>query len=94
MDKGKYVLATKYHDGDPGDPWAVGYYDRMLPDGRHIVVDDDGRPFRATGFRRVNMVTPKYGKWLLSIARDLEKSPPGSVNLWTMLTPLAQSDKN
>ncbi|KFB66307.1 hypothetical protein [Candidatus Accumulibacter vicinus] len=29
------------------------------------------------------------GAWLLVAAKQLEQSPPGTVNLWTMLTPTA-----
>ena len=27
---GDYVLATKYSDRDPGDPWRVGYVVRII----------------------------------------------------------------
>lgn len=88
---GAYVLATKYADGDPGDAWAVGFYLRPKPDGRHLVVDTDGKLlYGPNGFRRVRPnLKPEVGKWLLANARALEQSPPGSVNIWTMLTDAA-----
>lgn len=83
--KGDFVLATKWGDGDPGDHWGVGFYDR-LHNGRHYVLDNGGKQIRGNGFRRVGRITPEMGRWLLSAAAMLESSPPGTVNLWTMLT--------
>lgn len=83
--KGEYVLATKFSDGDPGDHWGVGFYDRF-ENGRHYVVDRAGQQIRGSGFRRAGRITMEVGIWLLSAAKSLEASPPGTVNLWTMLT--------
>lgn len=83
--KGEYVLATKWSDGDPGDHWGVGFYDR-LENGRHYIVDRAGQQIRGNGFRRAGRITMDVGIWLLSAAKSLEASPPGTVNLWTMLT--------
>lgn len=86
-EKGDYVLATKYSDGDPGDPWAVGYYLGNFDhygQTRHLVGDENGKSFRANGYRCVGPVAADFGNWLLSVARELERSPPGSVNLWGM----------
>jgi hypothetical protein len=34
------------------------------------------------------------GAWLLNVAaKQLEQSPPGTVNLWNMLTPLALEEE-
>ena len=86
---GDYVLATKYNDGDPGDAWALGFYDGER-DGRHFVKDSDGKQIRIGGFRRVAPIRADVGHWLITVAAPhLERSPPGTVNLWTMLTPLA-----
>jgi hypothetical protein len=69
MNRGDYVLATKYHDGDPGDGYAVGFYDRPLDCvggvTRHLVVDGDGKQFRANGFRRVEKISDAEGRWLI-----------------------------
>lgn len=89
---GDYVLATKYADGDPGDPWALGIYDgKYSPGGglqdRHLVNEADGTCIRPNGFRRVARIRKDVGRWLLTVAaKQLEQSPPGTVNLWTMLT--------
>jgi hypothetical protein len=89
-DKGDYVLATKFNDGDPGDNWAVGFYDRE-ENGRHFVVDSTGSQLRHSGFRRAGRITTEYGNWLLGVAaKILEQSPPGTVNLWTMATDRAR----
>lgn len=89
--KGAYCLATKYSDGDPGDAWAVGYYlgpsDNPHLADRYLVGDKDGKPYRASGYRRARGgLKPDVGKWLLETAKALEASPPGTVNLWNMLT--------
>lgn len=90
---GDYVLATKYSDGDPGDNWALGFYaGRMIEytPPRHAVVDSQGRSLRNNGFRKVARIRKDVGRWLITVAADqLERSPPGTVNLWTMLTPHA-----
>lgn len=97
---GDYVLATKWHDGDPGDPWAVGFYAGELDMGndrsaikvepRHRVNLSDGTSIRPNGFRRVARIRKDVGTWLLNVAaKQLESCPPGTVNLWTMLSPSA-----
>lgn len=70
---GDYVLATKYHDGDPQDHWAVGIYERE-EGGRHYVVDGAGQQMRGNGFRRVAKISKERGAWLLQHARDIEQS--------------------
>lgn len=82
---GAYVLATKYSDGDPGDPWAVGIYAGLRWGDRHMVTHVDGTPIRPSGFRHVRAIRLDVGRWMLAAARQLENSPPGTVNLWTML---------
>ncbi len=83
---GDYVLATKYFDGDPGDHWCLGFYDCATGD-RHFVLDGEGRQIRHNGFRRVRKIRADVGRWLLEVAaKQLEMSPPGTVNLWNMLT--------
>lgn len=96
---GDYVLATKYSDGDPGDAWALGFYAGELLDTyigqikvapRYLVNDSSGKTIRPNGYRRVARVRKDVGAWLLNVAaKQLEQSPPGTVNLWTMLTPAA-----
>lgn len=90
---GDYVLATKYGDGDPGDAWALGFYAGArdhFGQARHYVTDNDGNNIRGNGYRRVAQIRKDVGAWLLNVAAPhLEKCPPGTVNLWTMLTPSA-----
>lgn len=97
---GDYVLATKYSDGDPGDPWALGFYAGELDMGntrcdikvapRYLVNNSVGLSIRPGGYRRVARIRKDVGAWLLNVAaKQLEASPPGVVNLWTMLTPAA-----
>ena len=97
---GDYVLATKYSDGDPGDAWALGFYAGELDMGitrhdikvapRYLVNDSSGATIRENGYRRVARVRKDVGAWLLNVAaKQLEQSPPGTVNIWTMLTDAA-----
>lgn len=76
--KGDYVLASKWQDADPKDPWAVGLYKETLVhptlSDRHIVVDAEGKSFRASGFRRIKKITPARGKWLLENSAEIEAS--------------------
>ena len=68
LSKGDYVLATKYRDGDPGDHFCVGFYDRTYEHGgtdRHLVVDTSGNQFRANGFRRIARIGPRRGSWIV-----------------------------
>jgi hypothetical protein len=80
LTKGDYVLATKWSDGDPQDPWCVGFYDRFDEEWkRHHVVDGDGDPFRAGGFRRAKKINIRRGAWLLKHKDEIEQS---SRSLW------------
>lgn len=75
--RGDYVLATKYRDGDPGDHFAVGFYDRAIGDDldrRHVVTDSAGVPFRANGFRRVERISEERGRWLIERFGEIERA--------------------
>lgn len=67
--KGDYVVATKYRDGDPGDQFCIGFYDRSFNhygiEQRHLVVDAEGKQFRSNGFRRIARVSKKRGEWMV-----------------------------
>ncbi len=67
FEPGDYVLATKYNDGDTGDQYAIGFYECELPytPPRHKIVDNDGKQFRANGFRRVEKITEAEGRWMI-----------------------------
>lgn len=93
LPRGTYVLATKYNDGDPGDAWGVGYYlesFRLSFDGpvRHRVIGNDGKYlYGPKGFVKMRAgLQPDVGDWLVDNSEALERSPPGTINLWTMLT--------
>jgi hypothetical protein len=79
--KGDYVLATKYHDGDPGDHFCIGLYDHEMPydPPRHHIVDSAGNPFRGNGFRRVARVTKEKGEWFV---RNLKWIAQGTHSVW------------
>ena len=82
LEVGDYVLATKWHDGDPRDQWAIGFYSGILPKSsgeRHLVVDDGEQQFRANGFRRVKKISAERGRWILERRHDIEQ---GTRSLW------------
>ena len=67
--KGDYVLATKYHDGDTGDQYAVGFYDHEFDhfgQTRYMVVNGDSKQYRGNGFRRCERITEDEGRWLIA----------------------------
>lgn len=80
---GDYVLATKYRDGDPGDPWALGFYAGVAFGDRHLVKDSNGDQIRAGGYQRVGRLTPEIGNWLYA-NRVLLEQAPSKINLWGM----------
>lgn len=84
LEKGDYVLATKYSDGDPCDHFVVGFFDRMLGDDRFIVVDGDGVPFRASGFRRCERISQNVGGTIVAALRAgvIGDQPGRSVWYW------------
>lgn len=86
MEKGSYVLATKYSDGDPRDQWSVGFYDREYG-GRHFVVDRDGNQLRRNGFRKVEELSEIEGIQLLFLKPMIENS---SKSPWEFLSFLRQ----
>lgn len=65
IEKGNYVLATKFEDGDPFDPWCVGFYDGLNEKGRHMVTNKQGVPFRLNGFGSVYVITRDLGEWII-----------------------------
>lgn len=80
---GDYCLATKWGDGHAGDHWAVGFYEGMVSD-RYSVVDSNGQRFRATGFRRCEVITQEQGDFLLTAGPPLELTRP-DVSVWDLL---------
>ena len=79
---GDYVLATKFHDGDPGDHWVVGFFSGMLPKitgDRYMVVDADGNQFRGNGFRRIKRISYERGQWLLEHRNSIRD---GTYSVW------------
>ena len=72
---GDYVLAHKWSDADPCDPWAVGFYAGMEGD-RHRVTRKDGSPIPNVGsyrFRYVRKISATTGNWLVANSAYLER---------------------
>ena len=79
MNKGEYVLATKYSDGDARDHWAIGFYDSQDKRDRHYIVDGNGNQLRHNGFRRVAKISAEKGKLLLDNVHWIES---GRLSMW------------
>lgn len=80
---GDYVLATKYHDGDTGDHYCVGFLSKIDGDRFHVV-DNSRKSFRANGFRRVERITGLEGYYLVNeIFPNL--LPDGDLSIWEHL---------
>jgi hypothetical protein len=77
---GDYVLATKWHDGDPCDHFVVGYLKQILPYNppRYDVCDSEGKSFRGNGFRRAEKITQEEGTFMLSQVEYLSNNPSES----------------
>lgn len=75
INKGDYVLATKWGDGDPRDHWCVGFFAGMTAHSvpRYEVVDGDGNLFRGNGFRRCKKISAERGEFLLANAKKIEQ---------------------
>jgi hypothetical protein len=54
-----YILATRHHDGDPQDPWAVGFRNVLSQKRLYL---------------RTKKISAKRGKWLLDRKHFIELS--------------------
>lgn len=81
---GDYVLATKFYDADPGDPWVVGFVDQIV-NGRCYVVDHEGVLIYPSPMRAAAKIPPNLGKWLIENGKALEEAPTRAINLFRML---------
>lgn len=81
LQKGDYVLATKWSDGDPRDHFYVGFYKESYNEGlRHLIVDENDNLVRGNGFRRVEAITAEEGKALVALIPEIDDKPGRS--LW------------
>ena len=88
LEKGDLVLATKWHDGDPCDHFAVGYWIGFTHHSRHRVVDSLGNLFRGNGFRRVEKISQSEGEEVLKLLPIISDKPGNSV--WYYLETIRQ----
>lgn len=86
LQKGDYVLATKYADGDPYDGYAVGFFDSMLPKvagDRFMVVNSAGKQYRGNGFRRCERISYELGDWIVENRIAIEATTRiAPINMW------------
>jgi hypothetical protein len=85
---GDYVLATKWSDGDPCDPFCVGFVagETGHTPPRILVQDGQGALFRAGGFRRAEKITQREGEALLALFPQI--SNISGLSLWEHLARL------
>lgn len=78
---GDYVLGTRWGDGDPHDPFGVGFLaeDKPAPSGKYQVVDAKGNPIGR--FTRIAKISPECGNWIVLHLKDIEQ---GSRSLWSI----------
>lgn len=81
LQKGDYVLVTKYSDGDPYDHWFVGFYSHTTGD-RHHVTDGQGQMPRQNGFRRIQKIDEPIGRWFVENKDDIKGM---TTNIWDLL---------
>ena len=84
MEKGAYVLATKYSDGDPKDHFCIGVFEGKIDyqDGRYLVVGKNSNHFRNNGFRKCVEISQNDGLVLFSIFKEIQQS---EISLWHWL---------
>lgn len=90
IETGSYCLATKWSDGEAWDPWAVGFYEGEIFEGRFSVVDEKSNRFRHGGFRRCQVISCSQGSYLLKNAKELELA---GTRLWDFLPSLDKETK-
>ncbi len=77
IEKGDYVLGTKWTDGMSNDPWIVGFYAHSLSEKDHIILDRDGEPFNGilgrTQYKNIRKISPVVGEYLIKNANELEE---------------------
>lgn len=76
-EKGDYVLATKYNDGDPRDHFCVGFYDCAIKypgSVRYHIAEGNGKRFRHNGFRRIEKISREVGQYILDNLDRIEIS--------------------
>lgn len=97
LNKGDYVLATKWRDGDPADSWGIGFYDGMRGGNivRHYVLDADGQQLRTNGFRRVERISQSEGDLIFALYKACQKNyvlfRTVVPSLWNLLDSLRQT---
>lgn len=76
---GDYVLATKYHDGDPHDHWFVGFFRDITWHGRYNIIDNNGNMPRGNGFRKARRISSSTGRFLI---KNMNVIQANDISLW------------
>lgn len=87
VNTGDYVIGTLYSDGEPKDPWYIGFYVSSRVRGavtKYLVADEHGNLFRSDGFRRIKKISRSEGNFLLANKERIEQS--GRTLYWHLRT--------
>jgi hypothetical protein len=76
-------LATKWSDGDPCDPFCVGFVAGIDDRGRYAVVDGDGKSLSRTAFRKAKVITKEEGEKPIALPQVSDVS--GGRSVWWRL---------
>lgn len=80
---GDYVLATKWPDGDPRDPFAVSFFTGTFNNRYLVEWDDPTRGKCNLVARRIAKITQEEGDYIVSIIPDITDKQGDS--LWKIL---------
>lgn len=68
LNLGDYVLASKYSDCDPNDPWRVGFIVKIIITSRgerYVIGEEDGTWSDMREYRHAKIITKEEGKlWI------------------------------
>ena len=83
VEDGDYVIGTRWQDGNPGDPWAVGWVEKLpflIRDtkSRWYVKDKKGTDLNGL-YRRVKKISAERGDFLIRNADYIEAQKRYSV---------------
>jgi hypothetical protein len=72
---GDYVLATRYSDCDPHDPWCVGFVVEIIKNKKgiiYVIGEQFGKLLNTKKFRNAKKITAIEGqKWLAAYGRRI-----------------------
>lgn len=84
LEVGDYVLASKYRDGDPNDPWFVGFIKQIIrceDYDKYKIADEDGNLLYSSMLARAERIGKANGHQLVRCKKYIKESNK-SVYYW------------